>query len=164
MLKMFDFKYYFVVLILGLLTTIILIIKYEFNAEVISKLGFLNISCKAYGNIYINGYNFQYVENYRFYKSKRGNFAISGKIFDREKFLGIVGLKTAFTYNYSDGMITMKTKDSIVQVDNSIGKDVLLNVIPGAFLNTNTTQLIVLYSIGDGYRVDYNTHPTAYCY
>lgn len=164
MLKMFNFKYLFLVIAPVFFIFIILIIKYGVNTWVISEVGFLNISCKAYGNVYINGYNFQYVENYRFYKSKDGNFAISGKIFDRQHFLGIVGLKTAFSYSYSNGVVTMKTKNSIVQVDNSINKDVLVNIMPGAFLNENMKQLIVLYKIGNGYRVDYNTHPNAYCY
>lgn len=57
-----------------------------------------------------------------------------------------------------------ENKNSIVQVDNSINKDILVNIMHGAFLNENMRQLIVLYKIGNGYRVDYNTHPNAYCY
>ncbi|MGG8135400.1 hypothetical protein PGO54_15095 [Klebsiella aerogenes] len=124
----------------------------------------LSFSCKAYGNIYINGYNLQYVENYRFYNSRDGYFAVSGKIFESGKFIGIIGLKTSFSYVYSNGMVTMRTNDSVVQVDNSIGKDILLDIIPGAFLNRDNIQLIALFKLGRGYRIDYNNYPTAYCY
>ncbi len=160
--KTFNVTICFLVVFLGVFILIILIGQGEGKGGIDFKR--LDISCNAYGRIYVNGYKFQYVENYRFYKSKNGNLAISGNVFDKDKFLGIVGLKISFSYNYSNGMVTMKTTDSIIQVDNSINKNILLSIIPSAFLNKNEKQLMVLYKLGGGYRIDFNTHPTAYCY
>lgn len=44
----------------------------------------------------------------------------------------------------------MRTNDSVIQVDNSISKDVLLDIIPGAFLNRDNIQLIALFKLGGG--------------
>lgn len=164
MLKIFNVKMLLLIILAGVFLFIILIINRGSCLGNLFSLKSLDLSCNAYGSIYVNGYNFQYVENYRFYKNSNGNLAVSGKVFDRNGFLGIVGLKTSFSYSYSNGMVTMRTTDSITQVDNSLSKNILLNIMPSAFINKNEKQIMMLYKLGDGYRIDFNTHPTAYCY
>ncbi|EKZ5287320.1 hypothetical protein [Klebsiella aerogenes] len=164
MQKIFSAKASILFVIVFGVVLLALLVSSEMVSIDFSKHGFLNFSCKAYGNKYINGYNLQYVETYRFYKTKDGNFAVSGKVFEGDNFIGIIGLKTSFSYVYSNGMVTLRTNNAIVQVDNSINTDILLDIIPKSVLNKNNIQLIALFKLGGGYRIDYNTYPTAYCY
>ncbi|WP_213193659.1 hypothetical protein [Klebsiella aerogenes] len=164
MKKIFNIKFIIFFVIVCVFFSIVLLLKNKIISIEFPRGTVLNFSCKAYGSIYINGYNLQYVEDYRFYNARNGYFAVSGKIFESGRFIGIIGLKTSFSYIYYNGMVTMRTNDSVIQVDNSISKDVLLDIIPGAFLNRDNIQLIALFKLGGGYRIDYNNYPTAYCY
>ncbi|HEX4503940.1 MAG TPA: hypothetical protein VH187_22675 [Scandinavium sp.] len=123
-----------------------------------------NVSCKAFGAVTINGYTLDYVSSYRLNKNGMGAVTISGKVFRKDEYLGVLGLQTLFKYISNEELIHVTSLKSYKQIENEISDEVIAKVIPKAYYLPGSTQIIGLVKLGNGYRLDYNSYPTTYCY
>lgn len=123
-----------------------------------------NVACKAFGAVTINGYTLDYVSSYRLNKNGMGAVTISGKVYKKAEYLGVLGLQSLFKYTSNEELINVTSLKSYKQIENEISDEVIAKVIPKAYYLPGSTQIIGLMKFGNGYRLDYNAYPTTYCY
>lgn len=140
---------------IGILTiAAIIIFALRYNTKV--------IACKAFGEVSVNDYKVIHVTSYRLSQGK-GAISISGRVFNNEKFIGILGRQFSFNYTEYDGMYEVVTTNSQAQTENTVDDASITQFLPPFYYKKGATQRIAFFPLGNGYRLDYNSFPIAYC-
>ncbi|WP_407731903.1 hypothetical protein ACJJVG_01390 [Pseudocitrobacter faecalis] len=120
------------------------------------------ISCKAFGEVNVNKYKIIHITSYRLSDGK-GAITISGRVFYNQKFIGILGRQLSFSYTVHDGLYEIITTNTQMQAENTVDENLLSQFLPPFYYQNGATHRLALFPLGNGYRMDYNSFPVAYC-
>jgi hypothetical protein len=148
---------------LGLALSCILVLSiYMANKGTVSQ-GY-SVACKAFGYVSLSGYKLRYVSSYRLNINGIGAITITGKVFQEGRYLGSLGLQTLFKYHSNEDILNVTSLKNNKQPENEVSDEVIAKIMPKVYYQPGATQLISMGKLGNGYRMDYNSYPTAYCY
>lgn len=140
--------------------TLLAILTYCLLVNCLPKHG---ITCKAHGNIYINGYRLSHVTHYRL-MGNGGVISINGDIFQGDKLIGSLGRQVNIKYQVTHHLYTLTTSESLPEVTHTLSAELEQKILPEFIYTHGKSQNIKIVKLGGGYLIDYNSYPIVYCY